>query len=414
MMLLLVLTACDSQNNWFVHPVEYNQKTAKGMLVITANMEAGQTPLVYVTHSFFFLSPQKQDTTGIWYRYDDRMEWQSFGSVTQQRGFLHNAQVEMQVNGGAWQALQGVDTLYIVDNGGWYVRYKGYAYISDYIVREGDSICIRVQHSDYNQAHATVVVPQKTDCEVKLYDRDEKEERRIRFFDLMVPSYVGKASDKMCIVATTYDHMLNEYPAGHFVDTVYKGVKMPIWKADSIQRRVSCRAYPYIYSEDIRFAAYPALNISLSGGVYGSDEWGLYTDANTSGNTTKYHMATYWNNEYSEIQDYSSYYGGKLIGDECIEKHEYKIDSLVIDVYMRTSESYLYTASLLQALDNHSYVTNFWGGNDGMDDFEDIMDEIQDIFDELGNMEGVQLYSNIENGCGHLSAASKQSITIRF
>ena len=40
---------------------------------------------------------------------------------------------------------------------------------------------------------------------------------------------------------------------------------------------------------------------------------------------------------------------------------------------------------------------------------ENIVEDVQDIFDEMGNMEGVQLYDNVEGGIGHVSAVNSST-----
>ena len=37
-----------------------------------------------------------------------------------------------------------------------------------------------------------------------------------------------------------------------------------------------------------------------------------------------------------------------------------------------------------------------------------IVEDVQDMFDEMGNMEGVQLYDNVEGGIGHVTASTSQ------
>ena len=52
------------------------------------------------------------------------------------------------------------------------------------------------------------------------------------------------------------------------------------------------------------------------------------------------------------------------------------------------------------------YFAEESNNNNGMGN---IVEDIQDMFDEMGNMEGVQLYDNVEGGIGHVSAVNSNN-----
>ena len=83
------------------------------------------------------------------------------------------------------------------------------------------------------------------------------------------------------------------------------------------------------------------------------------------------------------------------------------IDSIVLHVETVTRDEYLHWAKLLQGKHIYQSVPDFFreetSDNSGMGN---IVEDVQDIFDEMGNMEGVQLYDNVEGGIGHVSAVN--------
>lgn len=392
LLLSLVLLASCSDENWFIHSVKYNNKVDKPEMVVTATLEAGKTPVIYVNESVFFLDPNHEEEDTIWrtreaYDYDDNYYYYYTRHV--KSGFLRDAEVLMSVNGAEPIRLVGaerMDTLPLL----YYdstlapdmqVR-KSFAYSSDYILQPGDQIELTVSHANYKQpakVSQQIPFPLTMDLQNLTIDMSNKE-TSFASISLRLAPYKGQPSDMLSFRAITYQHAEHHY-TDWYVD--YQSVDTTIF---------SYNQYGFIYSQDLSFVGYDKTNKQLSSGYYGAGYYGLFRAANTQEEQLSF---TFPVDLYSSEGESSS-------------THAF-LDSVVITVQTVTRDNYLYNASMVAAGYRSFYIPDYFGGETG----GNIFDEIQEIFDEMGSMEGVQLYSNVENAIGHVTATTATSITIR-
>ena len=137
------------------------------------------------------------------------------------------------------------------------------------------------------------------------------------------------------------------------------------------------------------------INKSLSKGYYGSS-LGLYAPA--SHELVPFRLLA--------LQCNPQYPTPQRIGYDSIWTD---IDSIILNVETVTRDEYLHWAKLLQGKHIYQSAPDFFreetGDNSGMGN---IVEDVQDMFDEMGNMEGVQLYDNVEGGIGHVTASTSQ------
>ena len=96
----MLLTSCD----FFYKTIEYKGEVEDEQMVLTANLEAGKTPRIFLNASMFF-SDSKTDTV--------HTATKNEFIYGVQRKWIKDAVVEMQINDGEWQTLTGApDTIY--------------------------------------------------------------------------------------------------------------------------------------------------------------------------------------------------------------------------------------------------------------------------------------------------------------
>ena len=89
-------------------------------------------------------------------------------------------------------------------------------------------------------------------------------------------------------------------------------------------------------------------------------------------------------------------------------------DSIVIEVKVVSKDYYRNASSLIAATNYYNSVPDYWSteADEAFGDISDIINDIQDSFAELGNMEGVQVFSNVDGGFGHVTASATERIVI--
>ena len=95
----LILTACDSDNNFFYHPVTFRGEVTDEQLVLTGILRADEQPRLYVNSSRFF-----QDTVPLDSMFHEG-GWNGYYLYYHNPRFLPDAQVEMQIDNGDWQTM---------------------------------------------------------------------------------------------------------------------------------------------------------------------------------------------------------------------------------------------------------------------------------------------------------------------
>ena len=366
-LVVFACTACDSDNNFFYHPVTFCGEVTEEQLVLTGILLADEKPRLYVNSSRFF-----QDTLPM-----DSMFHEGRGNgyylYYNNPRFLPDAQVEMQIDKGDWQAMYA-DTFSIAQYGG----ATGYYFTADKLLRAGEQVAFRVRHSRFQQvASVSQQIPFAPQATITVLP-DSYREGDIRFlgFQVNLPAYRGDTSHFYRFKATTYLTNHEEYQDR---DTSFHYT----WQ----------ESYSYTYSCDMRMMTCQEINKSLSKGYYGSS-LGLYAPASHEPIPFRL-LALQCNPQYPTPQ---------RIGYDSIWTD---IDSIILNVETVTRDEYLHWAKLLQGKHIYQSTPDFFreetSDNSGMGN---IVEDVQDIFDEMGNMEGVQLYDNVEGGIGHVSAVN--------
>ena len=366
----LILTACDSDNNFFYHPVTFRGEATEEQLVLTGILHADEQPRLYVNSSRFF-----QDTVPMDSMFHEG-GWNGYYLYYHNPRFLPDAQVEMQINNGDWQTMYA-DTFSIAQYGG----AIGYYFTADRLLKEGEQAVFRVSHPRFQQVASVSQQIPFTPKAIITALPDAYQEGEVNFinFQVELPAYRGDTSHFYRFQATTYITNHEEYQDP---DTCFHY----IWQ-DS---------YSYLYSRDIQFLTCKEINKSLSKGYYGSS-LGLY--APVSHEPTQYQLLA--------LQCNPKYPAPQRIGYDSIWA---EIDSIVLSVETVTRDEYLHWAKMVQGKYVSRYAPDYFAeesnNNNGMGN---IVEDIQDMFDEMGNMEGVQLYDNVEGGIGHVSAVNSNT-----
>ena len=368
-LVVFACTACDSDNNFFYHPVSFRGEVTEEQLVLTGILHADEKPRLYVNSSRFF-----QDTVPLDSMFHEG-GWNGYYLYYHNPRFLPDAQVEMSVDEGEWQAMYA-DTFSIAQYG----AATGYYFTADKLLRAGEQVAFRVSHPRFQQmASVSQRIPFAPQATITVLP-DSYQEGDIRFlgFQVNLPAYRGDTSHFYRFKATTYLTNHEEYQDP---DTCFHY----IWQ-DS---------YSYIYSRDIQFLTCKEINKSLSKGYYGSS-LGLYAPA--SHEPTQYQLLA--------LQCNPKYPAPQRIGYDSIWAD---IDSIVLHVETVTRDEYLHWAKMVQGKYVSRYAPDYFAeesnNNNGMGN---IVEDVQDMFDEMGNMEGVQLYDNVEGGIGHVTASTSQ------
>lgn len=362
-LVVFACAACDPDNNFFYQPVTFNGEITEPQIVVTARLYADSVPVVNVNRSRFFQDKDRYDSIKRYYFGNEYYEY------FLKEDELPNATVQMQVNDGDWQTLQETPE---------------HVYTSDYRLLPNDLVNIRVQHPDFPDV-ATVQqrIPAPAHATITLSEIDTTQ--ATFSFGIDLPAYTGDSTQLLRISCTTYTKMLYEqyYRDTTWIDTTYK-------------------TYPHIYSNDLRFAYYDKTNIKLSKNYYGAtSSIGLYVPV--SNVPTHYDMI----GTLSPYNHSSHLYGKPATSPNNYPQPATQLDSIEIRVATVTIDEYLVWSTLLAGHFIYQYVPDYWSSD--ADEMTDIVESIQEIFDEMGNMEGVQLYDNVEGGIGHVSAVNSDT-----
>lgn len=392
LLLLLTLSSCHEEN-WFIHTIEYNDKVDDPEMVVTAQLVAGKEPVVYVSESVFFLDPEHNEIDSVQYFYERTDSYIYYMTSHLRREFLRDAKVLMSVNGQEPVSLVGETRMDTMELGKYDTNLmisKNYAYSSPRILQPGDKVEISVSHPKYKKT-ATVVqqVPYPVNFEMQVEDPNfPKDHTFLIPVMLRLSPYEGNPDDLLNIRATIYctqtdsvhqrryNYLTKEY---YYLDTVYHVRSF----------------HNTLYSQDRSFDKYEKTNKQLSRGYYGASYYGLYRDVHSAGVNLPIEVGGYYNDyTYEEGENYS---------------HSYScVDSIQVTVQALTRDEYLYQVAMMMAGYHYTgYVPDYWGSSTG----DNFIEDIQDIFDEMGSMEGIQLYSNVENAIGHVTAVASTTQT---
>ncbi len=376
----VLLTSCD----FFYKTIEYKGEVEDEQMVLTANLEAGKTPRIFLNASMFF-SDSKTDTV--------HTATKNEFIYGVQRKWIKDAVVEMQINDGEWQTLTGApDTIYYCnDNRGEIWNQLAYSYKNDYVFQPGDLVRIRATHPNFqNQVAASQKIPQFAGSETYNYKYNKiNDYSGLLEFDLTLPPYEGNEGDIMNFVGYAYLRTrVGSYYDGYDenYNPVYRDTLYDVFSMQNV-----------IYSRGLGFEKYDNFNYSLSLGYWGARSKGLYHNTNTYGTEVSLPMKVFYR-PYSRSGQRS-----------------YEItDSIVIEVKVVSKDYYRNASSLIAATNYYNSVPDYWSteADDAFGDISDIINDIQESFAELGNMEGVQVFSNVDGGFGHVTASATERIVI--
>lgn len=391
LLLALVLCACDEDENWFYHSVKFNGKFEESRLVVTGTLYAEEKPVIYVNQSYFFMDSNAVDTIPIIYTNGRGEEYVDYYPINH-RGYLWDAKVEMQVNGGEWMKLVTQDTveMYQVPWAPPYAIKMPY-YTCDYVLHAGDDVNIRVSHDKYSEtATAHQRIPDMPEARVANFAREDE---LVAGFDVTLPAYKGSETDVLVVSATVYGMSEEKYRLSNGYWDKYND-KYVSESKDTVV------IYPYIdsyiYSQNLDCSLYTTINEQVSKGYYASDTIGLYLPVNKTNGDKSIHMCTIMRKDtivYHNDDHYSKLH----------------VDSVVLDVKIVSQDAYLALSSLVAGgYYGRRYVYDPFEGNE----VDDFLGDITEIFDEMGMMEKVQVYSNVENAIGHIGSAARQRIVL--
>lgn len=405
---LLLLTSC-GEDNWFSHRVEYNDVVEPSQMVLTSFLVAGEKPIVYVNHSWFFLDPDRAEKLNDYHG-------GYYGKTN--IGFLKDAEVNMIVNEkDTFHLAIPTDVYY----GGTLTGYS--CYTTDYCVSPGDHIRIIATHPDYGTATATECVPYP----ITFTADNLQEDGYNATFNLHLDAYQYTQGDVICIRAKTHIHREYHYwdlELLGYKDTVrfYNGVPytttVPIY-GDTIENIYEEHVdYRYTYGQHIEFSLFEG-NKAMSKGFYGVDadyNMGLCLPASAVKNGLTIPMAAYINikpqpessnNNHGHEHDYP-------------EKPDYRRDTTIIHLeyielevrVLSEQEAMCRIADDQRREVDYYYVPPYPQEETVTNDAEGIIETIQDLFETMGNMEGVQVYDNVDGGIGHVTASARQTVRL--
>ena len=273
----VLLTSCD----FFYKTIEYKGEVEDEQMVLTANLEAGKTPRIFLNASMFF-SDSKTDTV--------HTATKNEFIYGVQRKWIKDAVVEMQINDGEWQTLTGApDTIYYYnDNRGEIWNQLAYSYKNDYVFQPGDLVRIRATHPNFqNQVAASQKIPQFAGSETYNYKYNKiNDYSGLLEFDLTLPPYEGNEGDIMNFVGYAYlRQRVGSYYDGYDenYNPVYRDTLYDVFSMQNV-----------IYSRGLGFEKYDNFNYSLSLGYWGARSKGLYHNTNTYGTEVSLPMKVFY------------------------------------------------------------------------------------------------------------------------
>lgn len=393
----LLLCSCEPDDNWFYHPVRFNGEVSDPKMVMTSTLHGDMEPMVYLNSSYFFLSPNSVDTVEIYYTngQGDRIVQKV---KYPHRGFIENANVEIQINGEGWQKMLAVDT----------VRSDRYSYsekfeIQDYYytlhrrLQAGDKVELRASHPDYKEtAYATQTIPMYPNVRIEKVDTFPK--LKMTGCDLVLPYIPENENLVVCVYGTAY---MRGERVWHEYDYIWNPLTKTYTKIDKGLRNSSYHnQFCYIYSSYLDCARYDVMNTSVSQGYYGAEGMGLHFSTASAGAELRVPILVF--NDAPIHREYSD--------DERLDEN--LVDSVVLDVEILSEGAYLYRSSLVAGRYlSADWVMDAFGSEYDMS--TDIVGDIEDMFNEMGIMEQTQVYSNVDGALGHVGAIVSEHFVIR-
>ena len=151
-----------------------------------------------------------------------------------------------------------------------------------------------------------------------------------------------------------------------------------------------------IYSRGLGFANYENVNTKLSLDYWGAYSYGLFHNANRQNEEVTFPIRAHY---YTYLENNTGFRG---------------TDSIVVEAKMVTQDYYRNVASLEAGGYYYPNVPDYWysSSDDDYFDMQEIINDIQESFAELGNLEGVQVFCNIDGGYGYVVASATDRLVI--
>lgn len=379
--LLLLCTSCE---NMFNKMITYNGDPEPPVLCLNAEIFAGEQMKVYLTRSWFFLDTER-------YVGDPR-------NNIERRGIVSDATVEIQVNDGEWLALNYVA---VPDTTIYGHRQEGKSYYTTaYYAKAGDKVTLRASHPDYKTVTATEIVPPKPMYSVLQHEPIDM----VVPFTFCMDALPTATKDQIVYFSiTAFGSIVDTVMRTHYHETDTTRDTLIVTGIEPI----SCSR---IYSEDFMFSEYDLPRTTHN---YYTQNGSLYTSAD--------HFTEARNVEILLDCDKWSYNGRYERDTLDMDPSEFelrshtssKLDSIVISVRLSNQSFYMYRTTVYgKSASTSAPEISLYSEGQGGDDFGDIFDEIAELFSELGNQAGTQIYSNVENGFGHLSILNRNMLFI--
>lgn len=407
--MMFMLCACEWDNNFFYHPVDFRGEAEEPQLVVNAILEADSTPLIYLNRSVFFLDTAGTEQVQNNAYYDGVPQPdQSYTGLSVRRGYVKDAIVEMRIDEGPWtkltckQVTESHTNLYSDTE----YRSEAWAYVSDIVLRPGNTVEVRIAHKDYPKgAFVSTVIPVRAGASAAEPDLSVERKPMLVPVRITIPPYGGNPTDVLCIRSRTY---------ASTKDTTHQFIGLDPVSGDSLWDHSETHYQPIsswpaaIYSREIGFARYDQINMQLSQNYFGSlSSIGLYHDVNITDAPLTIEVEVPYYREY--------YHRTRYVADRQLYYTSLsKTDSIVIEVQTVNRDAYFYLSSMMQAdyLRNDAY--DYWQDSSGGPDFDlgEILDAIQDAFSEMGSMEGVQIYGNAQGAFGQMGARTTERFVL--
>jgi len=370
--------------------IEYHGDNDKQQLVISADMAAGGQPACYVCSTTPTLGKVQLDT--VWYEQvyfsgdTDR-----YYRMEHPRAFLSDASVRMRFNEGNWHTAA-----YDTDR-------KQYL-VADYTLSAGDRIELEVNHSTLGTATATQTVPQPVTISAvhttDLYP-EITEDGWVQFA-LDFDTYTG-ASDAFVGI---------RLHSGAFTCLTTKEVRNEETGYD--------QKYGDTYT-NITYDTVTVLDTVPLNFLYGTGEMWSNT-LNEQAQVGKYYGVMSPDYLYLPVKQFAQPRRIALFADQdwdfrILRQDSMRLLNLSIDVDVFSYDYCLYRALAdVSGPFNDGSVKAPTGEDDagGYDtDYDYYVDEILSGISSLGSQEGIQTYTNINGGIGHLGTYAPTQITVK-
>ena len=370
--------------------IEYKGGNEKQQLVISADMAAGQQPACYVCSTTPTLGKVQLDT--VWYErtYSDGTT-DRYYRMEHPRAFLSDASVRMRFNDGEWHTAA-----YDTDS-------KQYL-VADYTLSVGDRIELEVNHADLGTATATQTVPLPVTISAvhttDLYP--EITENGWVQFALDIAPYTG-ASDAFVGIRLR---------SGAFTCLTTKEVRSKETGYDQQYGGTSA---------NVTYDTVTVLDTVPLTFLYGTGEMWSNT-LNTRAQVGKYYGVMSPNYLYLPVTQLAQPRRIALFADQdwnfrILRQDSMRLLNLSIDVDVFSYDYCLYRAlAETPGLYDDGLVKAPTGEDSGGgydNDYDYYVDEILSGITSLGSQEGIQTYTNINGGIGHLGTYAPTQLTIK-